>query len=128
VKGFFFYSLLDSFEWADGYSFRFGLIRVDFNDDTTRQVKKSYMWAKNRIVVGGIEELPLPGPRSAEEVVRPFEMESIRKFLQYLTMTVFLGIAWVVIRFLMVGCKCYCSKPVGNSYAVIGEDADDDDE
>ncbi|HEY4952320.1 MAG TPA: family 1 glycosylhydrolase, partial [Verrucomicrobiae bacterium] len=33
VRGFFYWSLLDNFEWQFGYSKKFGLIEVNFADD-----------------------------------------------------------------------------------------------
>jgi beta-glucosidase len=43
LRGYFVWSLLDNFEWAEGFRRRFGIIRVDFADQT-RTPKASYQW------------------------------------------------------------------------------------
>ncbi|WP_216326925.1 GH1 family beta-glucosidase [Deinococcus aestuarii] len=43
LKGYFAWSLLDNFEWAEGYSKRFGLVRVDYGTGR-RTVKASGEW------------------------------------------------------------------------------------
>ena len=43
LSGFCAWSLLDNFEWADGYSMRFGVVRVDFGTQE-RTVKRSALW------------------------------------------------------------------------------------
>ncbi|KAL0300539.1 UNVERIFIED_CONTAM: Beta-glucosidase 12 [Sesamum radiatum] len=48
VKGYFVWSLMDNFEWASGFSVRFGLNYVDFKDKTLRRYPKhSALWYKN---------------------------------------------------------------------------------
>ena len=46
VKGYFAWSLLDNFEWAYGYTVRFGLNFVDYNDGLKRYPKNSARWFK----------------------------------------------------------------------------------
>jgi beta-glucosidase len=41
VKGFFYWSLLDNYEWSEGYEKRFGLVHVDYKTQT-RIPKQSY--------------------------------------------------------------------------------------
>jgi beta-glucosidase len=43
LRGFFVWSLLDNFEWAEGYAHRFGIVHVDF-DTLERTPKDSARW------------------------------------------------------------------------------------
>ncbi|MFS7969143.1 putative beta-glucosidase [Helianthus anomalus] len=52
VKGYFAWSLLDNWEWAVGYSPRFRLYFLDYNDMLKRYSKDSAMWFKNLLTTG----------------------------------------------------------------------------
>ncbi|KAG8638711.1 beta-glucosidase 24 isoform X3 [Manihot esculenta] len=44
VRGYFYWSLFDSFEWLGGYTIRFGLYYIDYKDNLKRIPKVSSMW------------------------------------------------------------------------------------
>ena len=54
VKGYFYWSFTDNFEWALGYSKRFGLVYVDY-ETLERIPKKSAYWYKKVIETNGEE-------------------------------------------------------------------------
>jgi beta-glucosidase len=53
VRGIFIWSLLDNFEWAQGYAKRFGLVHVDFQT-LRRTPKVSALWLREVIEDGGV--------------------------------------------------------------------------
>ena len=55
LKGYFVWSIMDNFEWAHGYSKRFGLVQVDPGTGM-RKPKDSYYYYRD--VVAGMESLP----------------------------------------------------------------------
>jgi beta-glucosidase len=60
VRGYFAWSLLDNFEWASGYSIRFGLVHVDFASQR-RTMKASGVYYRDVIRTrGAILAEPLP--------------------------------------------------------------------
>jgi beta-glucosidase len=48
LEGYFVWSLLDNFEWSEGYSKRFGIVYVDF-ETLERVPKSSFHWYRDRI-------------------------------------------------------------------------------
>lgn len=54
VDGYFVWTLLDNFEWAEGYAKRFGLVRVD-GPERRRVPKASYDAYARLVAAGGAE-------------------------------------------------------------------------
>ena len=54
VRGYFYWSFLDNFEWAEGFSKKFGLVHVDY-DTLERTPKESAYWYKKVMESNGEE-------------------------------------------------------------------------
>ena len=78
VRGYFQWSIMDNFEWAEGYKHRFGLIHVDY-ETQKRTLKDSAYWYREVIRSNGqnlqdaqrrnAPEIQVVRARAAEEVV-----------------------------------------------------------
>lgn len=55
ISGYYLWSLLDNFEWAEGFDPRFGIVRVDFKTQE-RTPKASYRWYQDVIRSNGLWE------------------------------------------------------------------------
>lgn len=55
IRGYFQWSLLDNFEWAYGYSERFGLIYVNY--ETQERILKDSAYRYSEIIRGNGEDL-----------------------------------------------------------------------
>ena len=53
LRGYFVWSLLDNFEWAEGYSKRFGVVHIDY-ETLRRTPKESARWYARVISAGGL--------------------------------------------------------------------------
>ena len=60
VQGYFVWSLLDNFEWAFGYSRRFGIVWVDFPTGA-RLPKESFHWYRDAIASNTVQYARSPG-------------------------------------------------------------------
>lgn len=60
VKGYFIWTLLDNFEWAEGYYPKFGLVHVDF-ETQKRTIKSSGYWYKEFLQSNVLSELVKTG-------------------------------------------------------------------
>lgn len=56
VRGYFHWSLIDNFEWAEGFEPRFGLVKIDYENNFKRTPRQSAMLYQEIIEAGGVTE------------------------------------------------------------------------
>jgi beta-glucosidase len=64
--GYFLWSLMDNFEWAEGYSKRFGIIHVDY-ENQHRIMKYSAHWYKALIANHGVSKTGAAASETADK-------------------------------------------------------------
>ncbi|MBN8221362.1 MAG: glycoside hydrolase family 1 protein [Spirochaetes bacterium] len=52
VRGYFHWSLIDNFEWAEGFDARFGLVAIDYQNNFARKKRKSFETLRKIITQG----------------------------------------------------------------------------
>ncbi|GAB3892693.1 GH1 family beta-glucosidase [Kibdelosporangium lantanae] len=65
LRGYFCWSLLDNFEWAEGYAKRFGIVHVDYATQV-RTPKRSARWYSQVIEANGLPTSGFPPPRTGD--------------------------------------------------------------
>ena len=55
LRGYFYWSLLDNFEWAQGYAHRFGIVHVDY-ETQVRTPKRSALWYSELVKANAVPQ------------------------------------------------------------------------
>lgn len=66
VRGYYAWSLLDNFEWSDGYSPRFGITHVGYDGNLQRTPKDSYRWFRRLTQAYEAAAAPTPAPAEGD--------------------------------------------------------------